>query len=170
MFRFLALIVLVVFLIVCEQNADIDQREPNLKKETELAQKAPDLKKEKEKLLETDRLFSQASEKKGFAGAFDLFMSDEARVFQNNSQPIVGRDAIVKFMVENAVGTVTWNPYLVDMSASADLGYTLGTYKSAITDASGKKSLSHGHYVTIWKKQLDGSWKFVFDSGIQTPE
>ncbi|MGB3861305.1 MAG: nuclear transport factor 2 family protein [Candidatus Aminicenantaceae bacterium] len=170
MIKGFTLILVAVFLVACGQGTSIGQKGSNLEKGTELAQKAPDLKKEKKKLLETDRLFSQASKEKGFAGAFALFLSEEARVFQNNFPPIVGRDAIMKFMAENATGTITWEPYFVEMSASADLGYTLGKYQSTVSSDSGKKTVSYGHYVTIWKKQPDGSWKVVFDSGIQTPE
>lgn len=170
MIKFFALIVVVVFLVGCDQDTDAEQKGSNMEKGAELSQKAPDLKKEKKKLLETDRLFSQASEEKGFAGAFALFASEEARVFQNKLLPIVGKDAIVKFMIENVTGTITWEPYFVEMSASADLGYTLGKSQSTVTSTSGKKTVSYGHYVTIWIKQPDGNWKLIFDSGIQTPE
>ncbi len=115
-------------------------------------------------------MFREWSFEKGFAGAFDLFMSDEARVFQNNFLPIIGRDAILEFLTERARGEIVWESYFVEVSDSADLGYTLGKYKSSVSDASGKESVSYGHYVTIWKKQPDGSWKFVFDSGLQTSE
>jgi ketosteroid isomerase-like protein len=139
-------------------------------KETALTQKAPDLENEKKALMETDRLFSNASEEKGFGEAFALFSADEARVFQNKMMPIEGKEAIVKFMAENVKGTITWEPYFVEMSASTDLAYTLGKSQSTMTSASGKKVVSHGHYVTIWKKQTDGSWKLVFDTGIETPK
>ena len=170
MIKFLALIVFVVVMVACGQDTGVGQKGSNLEKETELAKNEPDLKKEKEKLLDTDRLFSQTAKDKGFAGAFALFLSEEAKVFQNNFPPIVGRDAIVKFITERVTGTITWEPYFVEMSASADLGYTLEKYQSTVSSASGKKTVSYGHYVTIWKKQPDGSWKFVFDSGIQTPK
>ena len=84
--------------------------------------------------------------------------------------PIEGKEAIIKFLAENVKGTVTWEPYFVEMSTSADLAYTLGKSQSIRTRPSGKNVVSHGHYVTIWKKQMDGSWKLVFDTGIETPE
>jgi ketosteroid isomerase-like protein len=155
---------------MCGGEKEVDQKGPDIEKKAEFAQTAPDLEKEKETLLETDRLFSKASEDKGFGGAFALFTADEARIFQNKLMPIVGKEAIVKFMTENVKGTVTWEPYFVEMSASADLAYTLGKSESTTTSPSGKKTVSHGYYVTIWKKQKDGSWKLVFDTGIQTPK
>jgi len=120
--------------------------------------------------METDRLFSKVSEDKGFGEAFALFTAEEARIFQNKLMPIVGKETIVKFTRENVRGTITWEPYYVEMSSSGDLGYTLGKYQITVTSGSGKKGVSHGHYVTIWKKQPDGTWKLVFDSGIETPK
>jgi len=40
------------------------------------------------------------------------------------------------------------------------LGFTYGVYTLSIKD-----SVYKGTYVSIWKKQNDGSWKFVLDSG-----
>jgi ketosteroid isomerase-like protein len=120
--------------------------------------------------METDRLFSKTSEEIGFGRAFSQFTAEEARIFQNKRLPIVGKDAVVKFLTENVKGTITWEPYFVEMSASGDLGFTLGKSQSLHTSASGKEVVSYGHYVTIWKKQKDGSWKLVFDTGIETPK
>ncbi len=170
MIKILTLIFIVVFCFACGQDTGLEPKGADSEIGTGRAQKGPDLTKEKETLLETDRLFSQTSKEKGFAAAFDLFLSEEAHIFQNEFPPIVGRDAIVKFISEKVRGAITWEPYFVEMSASADLGYTLGKFMSKVTSASGKETVSYGHYVTIWKKQQDGDWKVVFDSGIQTPE
>ncbi len=166
----IALFICLLFLLACGERTEDDQRGIHLEKASDLARKTLDLDKEKEKLLETDRLFSKASEEKGFAGAFDLFTAQGARIFQNKRMPIEGKEAIIQFLADNVKGTVTWEPYFVEMSASADLAYTLGKSQSIRTSPSGKKVVSYGHYVTIWKKQTDGSWKLVFDTGIETPE
>jgi len=42
------------------------------------------------------------------------------------------------------------------------MGYTYGIYALALNQ---NDSLSFGTYVSIWKKQKDGTWKFVLDSG-----
>jgi ketosteroid isomerase-like protein len=54
---------------------------------------------------------------------------------------------------ENAL---RWKPLGGMMSASADLGFTYGTW-----EAKGRT----GKYMTTWKKQKDGSWKIVADIG-----
>ena len=45
------------------------------------------------------------------------------------------------------------------------LGYTLGTWQSTHYNEAGKGQVTTGKYVTIWRKQADGSWKVVFDGG-----
>lgn len=52
--------------------------------------------------------------------------------------------------------------------ASGDIGYTTGTYTVTYTDSKTKKVVNGGGtYVTVFKKQGDGSWKAVAD--IATP-
>ena len=51
---------------------------------------------------------------------------------------------------------------------SGDLGYTSGSFKVTYTDAKTKQVANgQGTYVTVFKKQADGSWKVVAD--IATP-
>jgi len=52
--------------------------------------------------------------------------------------------------------------------ATGDLAYTSGSYKVTYTDTKTKKVVNgQGTYVTVFKKQADGSWKAVAD--IATP-
>jgi ketosteroid isomerase-like protein len=46
----------------------------------------------------------------------------------------------------------------------------LGNSQYTIKDSTGAAKVYHGFYVTIWKKQADGSWKYVFDTGTDGPE
>lgn len=47
-------------------------------------------------------------------------------------------------------------------AVSGDLGVTSGPYQLTMMD-NGKKVDDKGKYVTVWKKQADGSWKVVRD-------
>jgi ketosteroid isomerase-like protein len=64
---------------------------------------------------------------------------------------------------------LTWTPVHADMAASGDLGYTYGTYEFRSIGKAGKPSIEYGKYVSIWKKQKDGSWKVVMDMGNSSP-
>jgi ketosteroid isomerase-like protein len=71
------------------------------------------------------------------------------------------RDAVAK---DFAAGNLTWHSNEVGVARSGDLAYTSGTYQSAFKGGSGKTLVDKGKYLTIWKKQADGSWKVLFDT------
>ena len=58
---------------------------------------------------------------------------------------------------------LTWYPVLADVAQSGDLGYTTGPWTLLQND----RPQSSGEYVTVWRKQPDGQWKFVVDMGIE---
>jgi ketosteroid isomerase-like protein len=53
-----------------------------------------------------------------------------------------------------------WWPVWAGISRSNDLGFTTGPFAIG-----GKR---RGHYFTVWKKQPDGGWKWVFDGGVDS--
>jgi len=65
---------------------------------------------------------------------------------------------------------LTWAPIKVDVSADGTLGYTWGRYDFTSKGKDGKVDSSTGIYLTIWKRQPDGSWKFVYDGAPQIPD
>ena len=114
--------------------------------------------------MKLDRDFSKRSAETGMKKAFLEFASDTAVLLQKNTMPIVGKTAITKsYKVLSDTGfTLTWEPLAGDISKSGDLGYTYGIY----TMVNRANNSSHkGKYVSIWKKQADGSWKWVLDAG-----
>nr|MBN2277467.1 DUF4440 domain-containing protein [candidate division Zixibacteria bacterium] len=123
---------------------------------------------EKEKILQADRDFSSLSVERGTAYAFDAYMDDSAVMLRGGSAPIIGREAINRSFDNYPAGAVLkWEPIMAEMAGSGDMGYTIGNWEMSMTDTSGNVKTGSGNYVTIWKKQADGSWKFIFDSGTQ---
>jgi hypothetical protein len=47
---------------------------------------------------------------------------------------------------------------------------TSGRWERHIENSAGKEEISHGGYVTVWQKQNDGSWRFVWDGGEADPQ
>ncbi|NHZ87067.1 MAG: hypothetical protein GWP19_14540 [Planctomycetia bacterium] len=75
--------------------------------------------------------------------------------------PIVGKNKIKQLFQDNDRNTkFTWKPLYAYVAKSGELGYTFGTYK--ITSG---ESIEKGTYVSVWKKNSNGKWKFVLDSG-----
>ena len=124
-----------------------------------------DVEKAKEALMQVDRLFSEVSVKEGTRAAFDMFMGDSATMLTDNRNPITERDAILALFPVESTATLEWEPLFADVSGSGDLGYTVGRWTYRSLDSTGAERTAQGHYVTIWKKQADGSWKYVFDTG-----
>ncbi len=55
------------------------------------------------------------------------------------------------------------------MARSGDLAYETGTYTMTLSDAKTKPSTDQGHYVVVWQKQADGTWKVVLDEPVSDP-
>ena len=122
----------------------------------------------KEELMRVDRAFSKLSLEKGSVEAFYYYMAGDGIVLPKKGHPVNKnkyREIISQKKAEKGGTTLTWEPVLADVSESADIGYTHGKYEFIITDSTGVKNRTYGYYVTIWKRQADGSWKFVFDTG-----
>jgi ketosteroid isomerase-like protein len=64
---------------------------------------------------------------------------------------------------------LSWYPAVAGIAIAGDMGYTTGPweYKADIHDAS---PVAFGNFLTVWKKQLDGSWKFAIDLGVSNPK
>ena len=118
---------------------------------------------QKMELMEADRGFSDFSEQKGMKAAFMEYIDSNGVLLRPNYLPLVGAHAI-DFLLElnDTSYTLKWQPHDAFVSKSADLGYTYGIY--ALNPKSGDSTI-YGTYVSIWKKQANGKWKFVLDTG-----
>lgn len=116
-----------------------------------------------QEMVDADRAFSEASAKNGMKKAFLEYIADDAVLLRPGFLPIVEGDAI-QFLhaQEDTSFTMTWEPKGADMSASKDMGFTYGVYAVKTKD-----TVLKGTYLSIWKKQKDGKWKFVLDTGNQ---
>jgi len=115
----------------------------------------------KNEIIKADLAFSKMSKEKGMKKAFLEYIDDNGILLRPGHLPIVGADAIDFLSQANDSSfTLTWGPLEADAAASGDLGFSYGIYSLALRDT----TLS-GTYVSIWKKQADGKWKFVLDAG-----
>lgn len=51
----------------------------------------------------------------------------------------------------------------VQAARSSDLAYETGTYSLTVSGPDGEPVTEQGHYVVVWVKQPDGSWKVKLD-------
>ncbi len=122
-----------------------------------------------EMLKELEGEFMKAAAEKGSKGYMSYY-ADDAVELPNNNPAIHGKTQIAETMsfLDDKNNRLTWTPVGADISASADLGYTYGTYEFESPGQDGAK-IEYGKYTSIWKKQKDGSWKVVLDIGNASP-
>lgn len=117
-------------------------------------------------VLETEKEFAQMAKEEGIPEAFLAFAAHDAVLMRNNSL-IIGKDSIQQSFEKSKTDykkiTLSWEPDFVDVSASGDLGYTYGKYIFSVKDSLGNESVSEGIFHTVWKRQPDGKWRFVWD-------
>ncbi len=114
-------------------------------------------------MLETDRAFSKLSEERGMKHAFMQYVDSNGVLLRPNIMPLVGGEAINYISQSNDTSfTMTWEPNGGTVAKSGELGYTYGLYSLKPKD---KDTIYYGTYVSIWKKQPDGKWKFVLETG-----
>lgn len=120
-------------------------------------------------LLDTDRSFAAFAQAHGVAAAFREFAAEDALLLPMGEARVRGREAIHKSLLDLPAGALSWSPVAGEVSRSGNLGYTWGTYQFRVREGDDPTALRHGKYVTIWKRQPDGSWRYVLDTGNSSP-
>ena len=119
----------------------------------------------KQAIAKAEKDFEQMAAEKGIAEAFYFFADSNATIKRQNDTLIHGKEAIKNFYSTPFYqkATVKWSPDFVYASENGDLGYTYGKYVWSATDSTGKPISFNGVFHTVWKRQDDGSWKYVWD-------
>jgi uncharacterized protein (TIGR02246 family) len=95
------------------------------------------------------------------------YYAADAAAIHPGENPIEGSEAIAEFygrMVGDPAFAMDFTNVKTAVAASGDLAYTRGTYRVTYTDPGSRQPVTQaGNYVTVFKKQTDGSWKIVED-------
>ena len=113
-------------------------------------------------LLDADIAFSDYSVKHGIQKAFIEFADDSVVLLKPKRMPIVGKLNLIKSYEDKSDSGVvlTWKPAKAIIAKSGELGYTYGFW-TFVTP----KDTSRGTYLTVWKKNPNGKWKYIADTG-----
>ncbi|PYS84709.1 MAG: hypothetical protein DMF67_04115 [Acidobacteria bacterium] len=114
-------------------------------------------------VVEAEHAFAVYSIEHGMKDAFLHFAAPDGIVFRR--APVNAIEAWTQTNPAPA-GLLTWYPTYADVSRAGDLGWTTGPYEFR-EKPDDKQAAAGGHYVTLWRWQPDGSWKFVLDFGIR---
>ena len=117
-------------------------------------------------LLDADARFAQEVSERGVEAWVEAF-GDEGVMLADSSPLIRGREQIRSTM--SALGDprkappelrLRWRPLGAQVSADGTLGWTYGNSLSVSPRGERK-----GKYLTVWRRDQDGSWKVAADQG-----
>ncbi|WP_236648891.1 MULTISPECIES: YybH family protein [Spirosoma] len=123
-----------------------------------------------DEIREADLNFSMLSEKQGMAKAFTTYAADDAIKLNEGAPPTIGFDSLRAQMARlpRTGTTLTWQVLKADAAQSGELGYTFGQWLLTSKGESGVAKRAEGVYMTVWKRQRNGQWRFVLDGGNTT--
>lgn len=111
-------------------------------------------------IADAERAFAAEAANSGWVSAFKIYSAPEGIVMQPD--PVNAKESLAGLPPEANTKGLKWWPVWAGISSSGDLGFTTGPYTA------GEKSF--GHYFTVWRKQDDGSWKWIYDGGPRNAE
>ena len=112
-------------------------------------------------LLTAETTFATQAAQVGTAAAFLANSAPTALVTEKGK--LANAQDVWKARPSAPSNRLLWYPTLADVAQSGDLGYTTGPW----TLMQNERPQTAGEYVTVWRKQPDGQWKFVVDMGIE---
>ena len=121
----------------------------------------------REAMMQADRDFARATAARGVEGWVAYFEPNGSQV--NGGTVTTGLAAIRALMTPTLSDTTVrlkWEPTDAVVTERGRLGSTVGRWQLVRRDSTGaEKVASTGSYLTVWRKQADGSWKVVTDVG-----
>ncbi|WP_332640193.1 DUF4440 domain-containing protein [Brevundimonas sp.] len=107
-------------------------------------------------VVAAERAFAADAPSMGIAGSFNKWSTPDAI--------LIGGGRILRIGEAYPDGPrpadeplLEWWPNFAGISRSGDMGFTTGGVQ-----VGGRRT---GHYFTVWKHQVDGSWKWIYDGG-----
>jgi len=119
----------------------------------------------KTSVMKAEKDFEKMAAEKGIAEAFWYYAAPDAVIKRQNDTLIKGKENIKKYYSTDFYkrASVKWTPDFIDISEEGDMAYTYGKYIWFSSDSAGSVNEFAGIFHTVWKKQPDGDWKYVWD-------
>lgn len=109
-------------------------------------------------VVAAERAFAADFPAMGLAGSFAKWSTPDAIILtggqaRTSAELFTGAPAVR----QPGEPLIEWWPVFAGVSMSGDLGFTTGP--------AAQNGNRYGHYFTVWKRQADGAWKWVYDGG-----
>ncbi len=110
--------------------------------------------------------FCSMAREKGLLAAFQHFAAPDVAFIDTDPRQYRGPAAVLKRLGQDRPGiSLTWSAMFTDVSDDGTLGYNWGRYEWRGPGADGHPAVRTGFFLTIWKRQPDGTWRYVMDNG-----
>lgn len=110
-------------------------------------------------VVQAERAFAADAGQRGWVEAFETWSAEDALVVHR--APTSARQSLAQMDPANRGDTsLHWGPEFAAISRDGGFGFTTGPYNGG--------SGNYGHYFTVWRKQPDGNWRWIFDGGTTT--
>lgn len=131
------------------------------------AQRGGELPQALTQMVEAERAFAARAIVAGWKAAFLEYFAENAIGFDSGNVGLA-RDQIGANPDPPKDHRLIWEPRYGDVAASGELGYLTGPVRSILPSRDNGRP-RHSTYVSIWKRERDGSFKVVIDVGVNTP-
>ena len=123
----------------------------------------------KQEVAAMEDAFSAMAQTKGLLAAFEYFAAPDVAFIDTDPRKFRGLAAVRQRMGADQPGVkLVWSASFTDVSDDGTLGYNYGRYESRRPGPDGNEIVRGGFFLTIWKRQPDGTWRYVMDNG--TPD
>ena len=154
MILLLALLLAISFAAACsDQTAQQPAPPPDTRKADEAAIRA------------ASADWSKAAQAKDLDKAVSYY-ADDAVFFVDKGALVKGKNSIRmawKDFLAPSAPVLSFTTTFVEVARSGDIAYEYGTVEFTTMDKKGKPRVEKGKYVTVWKKQSNGSWQAAID-------
>jgi len=117
-----------------------------------------------------DDEFARTAIRLGTGRAFGEYAAEDAQIFSTPGEFITGPAAISQaFGPPTDDSKLVWHPVTGEVAQSGDLGFTVGNAVLTSKSLDGTPQVRYSKYLTVWKKQRDGTWRYVVDGGNARP-
>jgi ketosteroid isomerase-like protein len=112
-------------------------------------------------LVNAELSFSKMAGERGIRESFLYYLTDDSIILA--PRPVNGKQVTREGSADT--GVLSWYASFAGISGAGDLGYSSGPYE--YRSAAGAAPIGFGYFISIWRKEPNGEWKVVFDTGVR---
>ncbi len=108
-------------------------------------------------VIAAERAFAAHAAEVGWVQAFRVFVAPDGVLLTGE---LANATETLAQATDTGDTTLAWWPAYAGIARSGDFGFTTGPVLSGASTEVGM------HYFTVWRRQPDGDWKWIFDGGV----